>query len=347
MTEPLVEIRSLTKYFTSSFATARVSAPVSRLFGTQVEDGTPVVAHHDQRTLAVDDFNLTIEPGEVVGLVGESGSGKSTVARCLLRLTNPSAGEIRFEGQSIVNLRGSELKGFRQKAQMVFQDPTASLDPRFTVERTLTEPLRVHRIADGDARRKRIHELMEAVHLRQDHLKRHPHQLSGGEKQRVVIARALATNPRFLVLDEPTSALDASVQTHIINLLKELRGRYDMTYLVISHDLSVIRHLCQRVIVMYLGRVIEAAPTEALINRPQHPYTQALMSAIPIPDPDYARPRIRLKGDIGDSSGARDRCPLAVRCHKAVEACHHTPQQLIEIEESRWVACHRVSSGEI
>jgi peptide/nickel transport system ATP-binding protein len=347
MIEPLVEVRSLTKYFNMPSGTARVGGRVSRLFGTQVEGCAPVAAPEDHRTLAVDDFNLTIEPGEVVGLVGESGSGKSTVARCLLRLIDPSAGEIRFDGQSIVNLRGSELKRFRQKTQMVFQDPTASLDPHFTVERTLAEPLRVHSIAVGDARRARIRELLEAVHLRDDHLHRHPHQLSGGEKQRVVIARALATNPRFLVLDEPTSALDASVQTHIIKLLQELRGRYDMTYLVISHDLSVIRHLCQRVIVMYLGRAIEVAPTEALINRPRHPYTQALMSAIPIPDPDYERPRIRLKGDIRDSSGARDRCPLAARCHKAVEACHHTPQHLVQIEEDRWLACHRVSSGEI
>ena len=347
MTKPLVEIRNLTKYFDAPSGVAQMSARVSRLFGTQVEDGSPAPFQHDQRTLAVDDFNLIIEPGEVVGLVGESGSGKSTVARCLLRLIDASAGEIHFEGQSIVNLHGSELKQFRQKAQMVFQDPTASLDPHFTVERTLAEPLRVHRIADGDARRARIHELLEAVHLRGDHLYRYPHQLSGGEKQRVVIARALATNPRFLVLDEPTSALDASVQTHIINLLQELRDRYQMTYLVISHDLSVIRHLCQRVIVMYLGRAIELAPTEAVINRPRHPYTQALMSAIPIPDPDYARPRIRLKGDIRDSAGARDRCPLADRCHKAIEACHYTPQRLMQIEENRWVACHRVSGGEI
>jgi oligopeptide/dipeptide ABC transporter ATP-binding protein len=347
MAVPLVEIRSLTKYFDAPSGAARMGERVSRLFGTQVESGAPVATTQDHRTLAVDDFNLTIEPGEVVGLVGESGSGKSTVARCVLRLIDPSAGDIRFEGQSIVSLRGNDLKHFRQKAQMVFQDPTASLDPHFTVKRTLAEPLRVHNIAEGDARRARIRELLEAVHLRDDHLHRHPHQLSGGEKQRVVIARALATNPRFLVLDEPTSALDASVQTHIIHLLQELRGRYEMTYLVISHDLSVIRHLCQRVIVMYLGRAIEIAPTDALINHPLHPYTQALMSAIPIPDPDYERPRIRLKGDIRDSSGARDRCPLAARCHKAVEACHHTPQHLVQIEESRWVACHRVRGGEI
>lgn len=347
MAAPLVEVRSLTKYFDAPAGAARMGERVSRLFGTQVEEGAPAATTQDHRTLAVDDFNLTIEPGEVVGLVGESGSGKSTVARCLLRLTDPNAGEIRFEGRSIVHLRGGELKRFRQKAQMVFQDPTASLDPHFTVERTLAEPLRVHHIAKGDARRARIRELLEAVHLRDDHLHRHPHQLSGGEKQRVVIARALATNPRFLVLDEPTSALDASVQTHVIKLLQELRDRYDMTYLVISHDLSVIRHLCQRVIVMYLGRAIEVAPTDALINHPRHPYTQALMSAIPIPDPDYERPRIRLKGDIRDSSGARDRCPLAARCHKAVEACHHTPQRLVPIEENHWAACHRVSGGEI
>lgn len=342
---PVVEIRGLTKYFEGQRQAASWEERRARFLGTaqSAEDAAP----RDTRTLAVDNLHLAIAPGEVVGLVGESGSGKSTVARCLLRLTAPSDGDIRFEGESILGLRGADLKRFRRKAQMVFQDPTASLDPRFTVERTLAEPLRVHGLATGPARRERVRELLNAVHLRDDHLGRYPHQLSGGERQRVVIARALATEPRFLILDEPTSALDASVQGRIITLLRELRARYDMTFLVISHDLSVIRHLCERTVVMYLGRAVEVGRTADIIDRPRHPYTQALISAIPIPDPDYERPRIRLKGDIRDTAVGRAGCPLAPRCHRATDACARTPQQLVAVEDGWWIACHRVTSGEL
>lgn len=347
MSQPLVEIDGLTKYFETGGGPSDVRGRVARFFGSGAEVTAEPQTIHPHRTLAVDDFHLSIQPGEVVGLVGESGSGKSTVARCLLHLTSPSAGDIRFDGQSILGLNGADLKHFRQRVQMVFQDPTASLDPHFTVERTLSEPLRVHGLAPGKERRERIRQLLRDVHLREDHMSRFPHQLSGGERQRVVIARALATNPRFLVLDEPTSALDASVHVHVINLLRELQARFDMTYLVISHDLSVIRHLCERTVVMYLGRAVEVGSTADIIENPKHPYTQALISAISIPDPDYERPRIRLKGDIRDSNVMARGCPLASRCHRANETCPVTPQKLTEIEPGRWVACHRVSGGEI
>ena len=312
----LIEVRSLTKVFSGGRTTSggvNVAQMVSGLAGEGVGES---ILHRDGHTVAVRNLNLRIESGEIVGLVGESGSGKSTVARCLLRLIPPTSGDILFEGKSILKLRGKEERAFRQAAQIVFQDPTATLNPRFTVQRTLAEPLRVHQITSRANRLDRIRQLLEAVHLREDHLPRYPHQLSGGERQRVVIARALATNPRFLILDEPTSALDASVQVRIISLLKELKERFDMTYLIISHDLSVIRHLCERVVVMYLGEAIEHAPAAELIDTPRHPYTEALMSAIPIPDPDYQRARIRLKGDIRASLPPEGGCPLATRCHQ-------------------------------
>jgi len=296
---------------------------------------------------AIDGLNFEIERGSALGLVGESGCGKTTVARCLLRLVHPDSGDILFDGKSILEIKGRELKAFRKKAQIVFQDPLASLNPRFTVYKALAEPLRVHNLVPKQEREQRILELIEAVHLRVDHLHRYPHQLSGGERQRVVIARALATRPDLLILDEPTSALDVSARVQIIRLLLELQAKFSMTYLVISHDLSIIRHMCNRVIVMYLGKVMEVAETVELIEIPLHPYTQALMSAISIPDPDHQAPRIRLRGDAQDVSGPSDICPLAPRCHMAVEACFQRHQELVQIEETRWVACHRVSEGEI
>jgi oligopeptide transport system ATP-binding protein len=346
MAETLVEVRQLTKSYDPPRAVGHLTGQVSALLNLRSEEvsSTPTMG----QVLAVDNLSLSIAAGEVVGLVGESGSGKSTVGGCILHLITPTSGDILYEGQSILPLRGKALKGFRRKAQMVFQDPTASLDPRFTVERTLAEPLHVHGIATGAARRKRIAELLDAVHLRPDHGHRYPHELSGGERQRVVIARALATNPAFLVLDEPTSALDASAQMHILTLLQELKTRFNMTYLLISHDLSVVRHLCQRVYVMYLGRAIEIGQTDTLIDRPRHPYTQALMSAIPIPDPDFQGARLRLRGDLPtDATSVVDRCPLSDRCFRAVEECRHRPQRLVMVEPDRWVACHRVSEGEI
>lgn len=329
----LVRARSLTKDF------AHAGGGLRRKAGAA---GGLVGGH----LRAVDSFEVEIAPGEAVGLVGESGSGKTTVARCLLRLIKPTAGEIFFDGASVLALRGAELSAFRRQAQIVFQDPFASLDPRFTVLRALAEPLRVHRMCDRSEIPYRAAELLQKVGLSDDFSPRYRHELSGGEAQRVSIARALATGPRFLILDEPTSALDASARLKVITLLRELGRELGITYLVISHDLSVIRHLCDRVLVMYLGRIVEEAPAAELFANPCHPYTQALLSATPILRGSGQPARIRLRGEV-ESSFATTGCPLAPRCPHAVDECTTRPQRLQQIAPSHSIACHRVSEGQI
>ncbi len=265
---------------------------------------------------AVNGVSFRIAPGEAVGLVGESGSGKSTVAKCLVRLLEPTGGRILFGGRDVTHLGDGEFRPLRSRIQMVFQDPTMSLNPRLSVKQTLSEPLRLHKVAANGGLEKRLAELMDLVNLDRRFLGRRPHQLSGGQRQRVGIARAIATRPDFVVLDEPTSSLDMSIRIQIIALLRRLQSELGMTYLFISHDLSTVRYLCGRVIVMYLGQVVEEGPTEEIFNNPKHPYTQALLSAVPIPDPAlrHERRRIALPGETPHLTHPVVGCPLADRC---------------------------------
>lgn len=294
---------------------------------------------------ALDGVSFDVHLGEAVGVVGESGCGKSTLAKCLVKLLQPTNGTIRYDSLDVGKVGHAELKRFRKQVQIVFQDPAASLDPRWRVRQIVAEPLRIHGLDDRGALQSQLLELLELVGLRPDHLERLPNELSGGEQQRVSIARALATRPQFLILDEPTSALDASTRIHILTLLKSLRKKLRMTYVLISHDLSVIRELCDRVLVMYLGRVVEVGPTDALFDLPLHPYTEALLAAIPVPDPDVQKQPVRLRGDLTRAPAAG--CSLAPRCPMAAPACTERPQKLVAWAEQRSVACHRISGGEI
>ena len=290
---------------------------------------------------AVDGVSLHIAPGETLALVGESGCGKSTVARCLLRLVDPTRGQIDFEGQDLVALRGEKLRRLRARVQMVFQDPTASLNPRLSVRAMVEEPLRLHSALDPAARRERLVAVLDEVGLGRELMDRYPHELSGGQKQRVNIARAFATHPLLVVLDEPTSALDVSLRSRIILLLEQLRERHGLSYLFISHDLATVKYLAHRVAVMYLGIIVEEAPTIELFARPLHPYTRALIGAVPIPDPEIRRERLVLSGEIPSPIAPREGCALRGRCPLAREVCA-TPPPLRAVAPGHRVACHLV-----
>lgn len=301
---------------------------------------------------AVDDIDMRIEEGETLGLVGESGCGKTTVGRVILGLIPSTAGSIQFyssklseqtELRKVVDITTASsktLKSLRCEMQIIFQDPYSSLNPRMTVEAFVGEPMLVHGTARGAERRDRIIELMRAVGLKSDYLRRYPHEFSGGQRQRIMIARALALEPRFLVADEPVSALDVSIQAQVINLLEELQEKFRLTYLFISHDLSVVKHISNRIAVMYLGRIVELAVTETLFTSPKHPYTEALMSAIPITDPDSKIKRISLKGDIPSSICPPSGCVFHTRCSYVKETCKVVVPDYRRVNNNHFVRCH-------
>ncbi len=293
------------------------------------------------RVLAVADVSLSVAAGEVFGLVGESGCGKSTLGRALLRLEDPTAGRVFFDGENIAAFDPPRLKQFRREAQIVYQDPYSSLNPRRKVGDLIAEPLDIHRVGAPAERRERVAWLLKVVGLLPEHGRRYPHEFSGGQRQRIVIARALALNPRLLLADEPVSALDVSIQAQVVNLLKELQTQFKLTYIFISHDLSLVEYICDRVAVMYLGRLVELASKQALYGEPIHPYTQALLSAAPVPDPKARKNRILLAGDVPSPIHPPSGCSFHPRCRERCDICSEQLPEFREISPSRFVACHR------
>ena len=294
---------------------------------------------------AVDDVNFTIEEGKTLGVVGESGCGKSTTGRAILRLHEPTSGEVIFNGENILTKNADEMRLLRRQMQLIFQDPYASLDPRNTVSEIIGEPLKLQKlIPNKQERLDKVYELMETVGLAERLVNTYPHELDGGRRQRIGIARALAMEPKFIVCDEPVSALDVSIQAQVINMFGELQEKMGLTYLFIAHDLLVVRHISNRIAVMYLGKMVELADSDVMYERPLHPYSKALMSAVPIPDPNIARAnqRIPLSGDIPSPLNAPSGCPFRTRCQYASERCAMEVPAFREIEKGHFVACHRV-----
>ncbi|MBQ6676486.1 MAG: ATP-binding cassette domain-containing protein [Clostridia bacterium] len=318
---PLVDIRHLKEYF-----------PIN------------VGAFRTKPLKAVDDVSFTIMKGETLGLVGESGCGKTTVGRTVLQLYKPTAGEIWYDGKQIKTKK--DLKEFRTKATMVFQDPYSSLNPRMTVMDIIAEPLDVHGLSKSkEQRRERVLELMDYVGLNSEHASRYAHEFSGGQRQRIGIARSLAVNPEFIVCDEPVSALDVSIQAQVINMFDELQDKLGLTYLFIAHDLLVVRHISDRIAVMYLGKMVELADADEIYDKPLHPYSKSLISAVPVPDPQVARAnkRIVLKGDIPSPLNAPSGCPFRTRCPYATEVCAESMPEFNEVSKGHFVACHRTA----
>ncbi|MCC3377349.1 ABC transporter ATP-binding protein [Cohnella sp. REN36] len=291
---------------------------------------------------AVDGLNFEIRRGETFGLVGESGCGKSTAGRTIMRLYEPTDGEVVFNGRDIRKLKGAERQKFTSEMQMVFQDPYASLNPRMTVGKIIAEGIDIHGLHKGTKRTERVHQLLDAVGLNEEHANRFPHEFSGGQRQRIGIARALAIEPKFIIADEPISALDVSVQAQVVNLFKKLQREHDLTYLFIAHDLAMVKHISDRIGVMYLGKLVEVADSEKLNANPLHPYTQSLLSAIPIPDPEVqkTRERIILQGEIPSPLNPPSGCPFRTRCPSAMAKCAESMPAYKEVEPGHFTACH-------
>ncbi|MEJ2733754.1 MAG: dipeptide ABC transporter ATP-binding protein [Anaerolineae bacterium] len=292
---------------------------------------------------AVDGITFDIIRGETLGLVGESGCGKSTTGRAILQLYRPTAGEVYFEDQSLTAIKGERLRRMRRRMQMIFQDPYASLNPRMTVGDIIGEPLLVHGLAKSRERRERVQELLRVVGLNPYFVNRYPHEFSGGQRQRIGVARALAVNPDFIICDEPISALDVSIQAQIINLLEDLQAEFNLTYLFIAHDLSVVRHISDRIAVMYLGKIMELTDRQELYDNPLHPYTQALLSAVPIPDPvvEEQRQRIILEGDVPSPANPPVGCNFNTRCPVVMDVCREQEPEFEDVGDGHWVACFR------
>jgi oligopeptide transport system ATP-binding protein len=321
MNAPLLQVKNLVKHF-------------------PVKGG--LLQRQVGRVHAVDGLSFDMAAGETLGVVGESGCGKSTMGRCLLRLIEPTAGEVWFEGKNVTAMGKDDLRAMARDMQIIFQDPYASLNPRMTVGAIIGEALTIHKLAPTkEAYQARIVELLETVGLSADHMRRYPHEFSGGQRQRIGIARALAVNPKLVVCDEAVSALDVSIQAQVINLLEDLQAQFNLTYIFIAHDLSVVEHISDRVAVMYLGRIVEIAPARDLYITPRHPYTEALLSAVPIPDPTIKRKRIMLQGDVPSPINPPTGCHFHTRCPKAQHPrCSTEKPQLQQASDGHWVACH-------
>lgn len=324
MTQPLLKVEGLRKFF-----------PAKKSFF-----GKPLTY-----VRAVNDISFEVYEGETLGIVGESGCGKSTTGKLIMRLMEPTEGTIQFQGKELTTLPNNEMRQLRKNIQMVFQDPYASLNPRHTIEKILGESLFVHGMKNRQKRREKIYEFLDIVGLSPFHANRYPHQFSGGQRQRIGIARALMTNPQLIIADEPVSALDVSIQAQVLNLMKDLQSKFKLTYIFIAHDLGVVRHISDRIAVMYLGKIVEITDSEQLYHNPLHPYTKALLSAVPVPDPDFEKEEVPLQGDMPNPENPPTGCIFHTRCPFKMDRCETEVPNLTELDQGHNVACHLYTVG--